>query len=79
MLGIDLSLSLSSYFLEYSVKKLKYMNFLALIMKNYYIIFLINVNYVFSYYGRRGNDSSSELSISDDDDKDKSTNNIKPP
>ncbi|XP_022179445.1 CLK4-associating serine/arginine rich protein-like isoform X1 [Myzus persicae] len=31
------------------------------------------------YYGRRGNDSSSELSISDDDDKDKNTNNVKPP
>lgn len=31
------------------------------------------------YYGRRGNDSSSELSISDDDDKDKNTNNTKPP
>lgn len=31
------------------------------------------------YYGRRGNDSSSELSISDDDSKDKSANNIKPP
>lgn len=31
------------------------------------------------YYGRRGNDSSSELSISDDDGKDKSTNNIKLP
>ncbi|XP_025418727.1 CLK4-associating serine/arginine rich protein-like isoform X2 [Sipha flava] len=32
------------------------------------------------YYGRRGNDSSSELSISDDDDgQDKNTNNIKPP
>jgi len=30
------------------------------------------------YYGRRGNESSSELSISDDDCKDKSTNNIKP-
>lgn len=55
------------------------MNFQALIMYYDYIIFLINVNYVFSYYGRRGNDSSSELSISDDDDKDKGTNNIKPP
>ncbi|XP_025197251.1 CLK4-associating serine/arginine rich protein-like [Melanaphis sacchari] len=31
------------------------------------------------YYGRRGNDSSSELSISDDDEKNKNTNNIKPP
>lgn len=35
--------------------------------------------YIHRYYGRRGNDSSSELSISDDDEKDKNTNNIKPP
>lgn len=34
---------------------------------------------IFRYYGRRGNDSSSELSLSDDDSKDKNTNNIKPP
>jgi hypothetical protein len=37
--------------------------------------------FFFRYYGRRGNDSSSELSISDDDEKDKNknTNNIKLP
>lgn len=34
---------------------------------------------IFRYYGRRGNDSSSELSLSDDDSKDKNTSNIKPP
>lgn len=39
----------------------------------YYVLF------IFRYYGRRGNDSSSELSISDDDNKDKSSNSTKPP
>lgn len=44
------------------------------------IIFLTPKSHsFFRYYGRRGNDSSSELSISDDDDKDKNTNNIKLP